>query len=430
MNSLTARQVQRRFLLLHGLRWLPTGLLIPVLVLLPLERGLTLAQYGAAAAVQGIVVLALELPTGGLSDALGRRPVLLMAGVVSLASVALLAVADTVVLFMAAYLLQGVYRALDSGPLEAWYVDSALAADPGAPIETGLSRGGVVIGLAIATGALASGGVVALGPLRLGGWGTVSALTVPVLVAFVLQLVSLIAVGLLLREVRPGRGPAALRSSLRAVPAAVGGALMVLRRSRIVLALVAVELFWGFGMATFEALMPVRLAEVVGDPQRAAALLGPTGSAAWLASSLGAALVPALARWIGAAWTGAVLRVAQGLTVVGMGLFAGPIGVIAAYLLCYALHGAANPVHSGLLHRQVDGPYRSSLISLNSMVSQPAGALGLVVLTGIAQTRSITTALLVGAVVLALAAPLYLVARRPAPAVRPAAADTAASPKR
>ncbi len=430
MNSLTARQVQRRFLLLHGLRWLPTGLLIPVLVLLPLERGLTLAQYGAAAAVQGIVVLALELPTGGLSDALGRRPVLLMAGVVSLASVALLAVADTVVLFMAAYLLQGVYRALDSGPLEAWYVDSALAADPGAPIETGLSRGGVVIGLAIATGALASGGVVALGPLRLGGWGTVSALTVPVLVAFVLQLVSLIAVGLLLREVRPERGPAALRSSLRAVPAAVGGALMVLRRSRIVLALVAVELFWGFGMATFEALMPVRLAEVVGDPQRAAALLGPTGSAAWLASSLGAALVPALARWIGAAWTGAVLRVAQGLTVVGMGLFAGPIGVIAAYLLCYAVHGAANPVHSGLLHRQVDGPYRSSLISLNSMVSQPAGALGLVVLTGIAQTRSITTALLVGAAVLALAAPLYLVARRPAPAVRPAAADTAAAPKR
>jgi hypothetical protein len=181
-------------------------------------------------------------------------------------------------------------------------------------------------------------------------------------------------------------------------------------------------------MATFEALMPVRLAEVVGDPERAAALLGPTGSAAWLASSLGAALVPALARWIGAPWTGAVLRVAQGLTVVGMGLFAGPVGVIAAYLLCYTVHGAANPVHSGLLHRQVDGPYRSSLLSLNSMVSQPAGALGLVVLTGIAQTQSITTALLVGAVVLALAAPLYLVARRPAPAASLVAVDGATPP--
>ena len=427
MTALTARQVQRRFLLLHGLRWLPTGLLIPVLVLLPLERGLSLAQYGAAAAAQGVVVLALELPTGGLSDALGRRPVLLMAGVVNLASLAVLALADTFVLFMAVYLLQGVYRALDSGPLEAWYVDGALQADPEAHIETGLSRSGIVIGLAIAAGALASGGLVALGPLEVAGH-TVSALTMPVLVAFVLQLVSLTAVVLLLREVRRGRGPAALRSSLRAVPAAVGGALMLLRRSRIVLALVAVEVFWGFGMATFESLMPVRLAEVVGDPERAAALLGPTGSAAWLASSLGAALVPALARWIGAPWTGAVLRVAQGLTVVGMGLFAGPVGVIAAYLLCYTVHGAANPVHSGLLHRQVDGPCRGSLISLNSMVGQPAGALGLVVLTGIAQAHSVSAAMIVGAVVMALAAPLYLVARRPAPAVQPLAAGTASPP--
>jgi DHA1 family tetracycline resistance protein-like MFS transporter len=416
-TALSPTQIRRRFLLLHGLRWLPTGLLIPVLVLLPLERGLTLAQYGAAAAAQGLVVLAFELPTGGLSDALGRRPVLLVACVVNLASLAVLAFADTFALFMLVYLLQGVYRALDSGPLEAWYVDSALAADPDADYEIGLTRSGVVIGVSIAAGALASGGLVALGPLRFGSWGQVSALTVPVLIAIILTLVLLVAVALLLHEVRPGRGMAALRRSLRGVPAAVGGALMLLRRSRVVLALVAVEVFWGFGMITFESLTPVRLAEVVGDPDKAAALLGPAGSAAWLASAAGAALVPLLARRIGAPWTGAVLRVAHGVTVVGMALFAGPLGVIAAYLVCYAVHGAANPVHSGLLHRQVDGPYRGSLISLNSMASQPAAALGLVVLTGIAQTQSVSTALLVGAVVLAAAAPLYLVARRPAAVV-------------
>jgi DHA1 family tetracycline resistance protein-like MFS transporter len=107
--------------------------------------------------------------------------------------------------------------------------------------------------------------------------------------------------------------------------------------------------------------------------------------------------------------------------VVGMALFAGPAGVIAAYLLCYTVHGAANPVHSGLLHRQVEGPFRASLISLNSMVSQPAGALGLILLTALAASASTSIAMLVGAVVLAAAAPLYLVARRPAPAA-PAAA--------
>ena len=407
MSALTSTRVLRRFLLLHGLRWMPVGLMIPVFVLLPLERGLTLAQYGSAAAIQGIVVMILELPTGGLSDALGRRPVLLLAGAVEMASLAVLTFADSVILFFVVYLLQGIYRALDSGPLEAWYVDSALAADDQADIETGLSRSGVVIGVAIAGGALLGGGLVALGPL-----GRFSALTIPVLAALALQLVSLIAVATLMTEERPGRGMGALVASVRAVPAAIGGAVGLLRRSRIIVALIAVEVFWGFGMVSFEGLMPVRLTEVVGNAEHASALMGPVGSAAWLASALGAALIPLLARRIGAPWTGAVLRILQGVTVVGMAVFGGAAGVIAAYLLCYTVHGAANPVHSGLLHRQVEGPYRASLISLNSMVSQPAGALGLVALTALASRASVTAAMLVGAAVLAMAAPLYLIARR------------------
>jgi hypothetical protein len=98
-----------------------------------------------------------------------------------------------------------------------------------------------------------------------------------------------------------------------------------------------------------------------------------------------------------------------------MAVLAGPAGVIGAYLLCYTVHGASNPVHAGLLHRQVDGSYRASLISVNSMVSQPAGALGLVALTAIAVHAGVVVAMLVGAVALAAAAPLYLVARRGAP---------------
>jgi DHA1 family tetracycline resistance protein-like MFS transporter len=417
---MTATQVRRRFLTLVGLRWLPVGLMIPVIVLLPLDRGLTLAQYGSAAALQGLVVLLLELPTGGLSDAIGRRPVLLLAGSIAIVSLALLTVADSVLLFVLVYLLQGVYRALDSGPLDAWYVDQALAADEHADIETGLSHSGAVLGVAIGVGALASGGLVALDP-----FDGVSALSLPVYGALFLQVVSLIAVALLMTEQRPHRGFAALAGSVRGVPAAVGGALRLLRRSRVIAALIAVELFWGFGMVAFESLMPVRLAEVLGDPDRASALMGPVGSVAWLASAGGAALIPLLARRIGAPWTGFVLRLAQGVTVAGMALFAGPAGVIAAFLICYTVHGASSPVHMGLLHRQVEGPYRASLISLNSMVSQPAGAIGLIVLTAVASAASLRVSLLVGAVVLAVAAPLYLVARRSdvVPAADPALSE-------
>jgi hypothetical protein len=167
-------------------------------------------------------------------------------------------------------------------------------------------------------------------------------------------------------------------------------------------------------MVTFETLLPVRLSEVLGDADKAAALLGPAGSAAWLASAAGAALAPALSRRLGVAPTAALLRVLQGGTVVGMGLLAGPAGVIAAYLACYVVHGASNPLHMGLLHRQVDGPYRTSVLSLNSMMAQPAGALGGVALTALAGATTVSIAMLVGAAVLAVAAPLYLPAARAA----------------
>ncbi|BAL91459.1 putative MFS transporter [Actinoplanes missouriensis 431] len=400
---MTVEQARFRYLFLLGLRWFPVGLTIPVLVLLPLERGLSIAQVGAVAAIQGFTVLVLELPTGGLSDALGRRPVLLIAGVVNLASLAIWSFADSVALFAVVYLLQGIYRALDSGPLEAWYVDHALAADPKADIEGGLSRSGVVLGLAIAGAALISGGLVWLGPI-----GPVSALTVPVLVALGLSLISTIAVALLMTEERPARGLAALATSVRGVPVAIGGALRLVRRSRVVLALILVEFFWSVGMVTFEKLMAVRLSEITST-DTAGALLGPVNSAAWAASAAGAALVPLLTRRVGPAWAGFTLKIVQGVTIVGMGLFAGPAGVIGAFLLCYAVHGAANPVHAGLLHRQAEGEYRTSLLSLNSMVGQPGFSLGAIVLTAVAAGAGTPTAIVVGGIVLAAAAPLYLV---------------------
>jgi len=408
VSALGVAQIRRRFLVLHGLRWLPTGLLIPVTVLLMLERGLTLPQVGLVSAAQGLVILALELPTGGLADALGRKPVLVTAAAVGLVSTALLVVADSVPLLTAVWALQGVFRALDSGPLESWYVDSTLAADRSAEIERGLSAGGVVIGLSIAAGALLSGALVALGPI-----GPVSALTGPVVVAVALQLVALVALLVLLVEVpSPQRSTATLRSSLAGTPRMIGQAVGLLRRSRVLLALVGVELFWGFGMVTFEGLLPVRLAEVVGDADRAAALLGPTSSVAWLASAAGAALAAPVGRRLGVAPTAALLHLLQAGTVVGMGLLAGPAGVMVAYLACYAVHGAANPLHSALMHRQVDGPYRTSVLSLSSMMAHPSAAIGGITLTALAGATSISVAMLVGAAALALAAPLYLPAWR------------------
>ena len=407
MTALDARGARRRYLVLIGLRWLPTGLLIPVTVLLALSRGLSLTEIGLIFSIQGLVVLALELPTGGLSDALGRRPVLILASVVGLLSLGVLYVADSVALFALATLLQGVFRALDSGPLESWYVDATLAAEPGAEIEKGLSAGSTVLSVAIAIGALASGVLVAIDPFE-----AVPTLALPILVALGLGVVNLIAILMLMREIRVAHGVTAVVDSVRDVPRVIRDGIGLLRGSQVLLALVAVELFWGFAMVTFESFFPIRLSEILGDTDQAAAVMGPVSSIAWFVSAAGAAGVVLISARIGVARSAALLRVVQGLTIVAMGLIAGPLGVVVAYLACYLAHGASNPMHMTLLHREVDGPHRTTVLSMNSMVSQPAGALGAITLAVLADGTSLSTAMVVGGIICALAAPLYIPAWR------------------
>ena len=247
MNATGAGGVLRRFLVLRVLRWLPTGLLKPVLVLLLLDRGFSLGQVGLIMAAQGFMVLLLELPTGGLTDALGRRPVLLFATVVNFCAVALLVTADSPPALVIVFALQGVYRALESGPLDAWYVDATQAADPYADVERGLFRGGAALGTAVGAGALTSGGLVALGPL-----GGVDALVLPLLANLALEAVHIAAIAVLMTEARPGRGMAALRRSVHATPYVMGKSVRLVWGSSALTTLVGVELLWGFGMTAFE----------------------------------------------------------------------------------------------------------------------------------------------------------------------------------
>lgn len=403
--------LRTRFWVLAALRWLPTGLVVPVIALLPLERGLSVADLGVAIAMQGVVVLLLELPTGALTDALGRRPVVIAASCVALASYCLYATAHSLTALMAAGAASGAFRALDSGPLNAWFVDAVhddeTISDRQDAVARGLSGYASVVGASIAVGAVTSGALVAWAPL-----GRTGTLALPYWIAAGLTLVQISAATVLMDERRAGRA-VGVRAALGRTPALVGDGVRLLVRSRVLRALVAVELFWGFGMIAFETMTPVRLAELLGDREQAASVMGPVTAGAWGVSALGAALVPLVLRRWSLVQVSVALRLLQGGTVVGMGLALGPIGVVAGLFATYALHSAAGAIYETLLHEQVGNAHRATVLSLASMAMHPGGAVGAVVLGAVADRISPGAAMIVGGVVLALAAPLFLVTERP-----------------
>ncbi|MGY2083107.1 MFS transporter [Blastococcus sp. SYSU DS0539] len=418
----TVRSATRRLVWLTGLRWLPVGLTTPITVLLAQARGLSLAEIGVLLTVHGVLVVVLELPTGGLADVLGRRPVVVAGAALHIASCLLIATATSFGGFLAGVVALGVGRVLDSGPLEAWYVDTVHRLEPGADVAPGLAKHSAADGASLAVGAVVGGFLPAL----LGGGGA-EGLALSYLGAAVLDVGYVGAVLWLLTEHRPPREGSvlgALAAGARAVPATVGESVRLSvsdRPLRLVLALTAVT---GVGLVVCELLGPVRFAELTGGRDDGAAVYGVVLAIAFAASAVGSVLAPTLRRLLrGSTRAAGALLFAFGS--LSLALVAGPDALVpaaAGFALYYLSHGSVWPLLSAVLHTRVDAAHRATAVSAMSLALALGGIVGNLTVPPLAAATSTATGFLVVAGVVALG--LLGCLRLP----RSTVADTAVAP--
>ena len=95
--------------------------------------------------------------------------------------------------------LSAVGRALGSGPVESWYVDTVRAADPEASLRAGLSRGWAVEAVALGVAAIV-GGAVPQWFDAIPADGLLVPFSIPALGAAGLAVVSMVATALLMTE--------------------------------------------------------------------------------------------------------------------------------------------------------------------------------------------------------------------------------------
>lgn len=381
-----------RYLTLLALRWFATGLVIPVSALLPLERGLTLGELGVAMAAQGVVVLLLEVPSGALTDAWGRRPVLLASVVAAAAAYALVLVADSVATFALAWAVTGMFRALDSGPLEAWFVDAEHARGAAHEVPSGLAKAGSVVSAAIATGSLATAALLALSP-----WSTGVTLALPYGIAIGVVMVQGAAAALLMDPAPPRTAStgAVWTAALRGGVATI--ARPGLRGLAVAMMVVAV------GVVALETFMPVRLAELSGDRAEAAAQMGVVAAAAWGLASVGSAVVSRVLRRRSPRAVAVGLVTIEGLGLLAMSLAAGPVLLVAGFWLGYLVHTGFGSTYNALVHARVDDAHRGTALSVTSMAFLGSAAGAGVLLGLLAEHTSSSTSLLVGAAAMAVA---------------------------
>ncbi|MFJ8011229.1 MFS transporter [Streptomyces sp. NPDC096339] len=369
--------------------WLPLGLAVTPLILLFTERGMSLASIAGLFVAYSLTAAALELPTGGLSDVLGRRPVLAAAGLLNLTAFTLQSLGTATWILTLGMALMGAGRALSSGPAEAWYVDTVQThSGPDSELRTGLARGSSATSAALAAGTLLGGALpwlLALGPdagarLSDATSGLLIPLSVPPLLAAALEIAFVLYVLTALPE--PPRPPGTLRSVFRGIPATVTDGLRLGGRDVLVRRVLLSAAAAGSALATVELLTPGRAATFTGAPESGALLFAGLACAGFVCSGVGSHLAPLTARLAGsgerAVLVGLGIGVSGLLLLSATAMTAGPVSLTfaaAGYGLVYLGLGAAGPSENELLHRRVPSTGRATALSVQSLALQLTGAL-------------------------------------------------------
>ncbi len=134
-----------------------TGLLVPVLSLLLIDKGATLSRLSILIGIYSFSVIVLELPTGIMADIIGRKKTFCLSLIVSLIFSAVVLLGNGLVILYIGMLIYGLNRAISSGSFEALFIDSYINEFGKDRLHVVTTRINVIDALGLSAGALTGG---------------------------------------------------------------------------------------------------------------------------------------------------------------------------------------------------------------------------------------------------------------------------------
>lgn len=362
------RRTRRLYFSLISLFWFSTALLTPLYVIFLMKRGLDLGDIGLWAGANTAAVILLELPTGGLADAWGRGRTFAAANLVISCSLLLMAVIPgRSILFIGAALF-GAGRALSSGSLDAWFIDSLKEADPGIDIEKELGPAGAVSLAALAAGSLLGSMLPELAG-RFESRSGLSAFAVPLIADSILKSVLAVLSLTLIRDSR-GRGTSKgdpLVTSVKSLPGILRPVRKVVAANPMVRRLLVAGAVLAFGSGSLETLWQPRFAAVTG--RESGVVFGLVLSGCFLAAAAGSLIVPRVTDRLGGRryltclfGAGASSAAFLLLSFVGQGL---PLALMLA--LSYFFLEAVGIPRKAMINDVIPSEIRATMLSVDSL---------------------------------------------------------------
>ena len=332
------------------------GLTVAVVVLALIDRDLDLFQISLLFGVYSVTTMAMELPFGGLTDTIGRKPVFLVAVLASMISLVVFLFSQNFYVLSISFAFIGFGRALRSGMLDFWFVENFKVMAPNVDIQPALAKAQWANAMGLALGAICGGhlpdafGDVAL---RFG----FSAYDISYAASLVMMVFLFCVTIFLIKEEPRPLTPKALWGGVKNVPSIIKGAsILAVTQPTLLLLLIAVALTL---MATnpVEVFWPTQVKNML-NAGHANTTIGILTAVYFTAIALGAALSPRVNRMFGrqnAVTLSAALACLLALQII-LACQSNITGFVLVFTLFSLVLGVMETPASSLLHSCVENP--------------------------------------------------------------------------
>jgi MFS family permease len=394
-GTMSVQSIERRYALILFLFWFSTALPMSLFILLAQARGMSLGQVGLLSAIYSATIFLLEVPTGGLADAWGRRRVALLGEVMTLAGWGTFLISFTFPAFLVAFMLNGLGRTLASGTLDAWFVDSLLAADPNIDLHPRLSRTGAIAFAGLGLGAVCGGAIAHwFSFLPPDGTAILTPSASPGLFAIAVRFGLVLSIAWLVKESADSQRTGSWRRGLTAVPSLLRDAVRLTARNGVLLRLLAVAGASGLVLSSIEVLWQPHFGHLLGDGGMRSVFLGLILAGSFLMGVIGNLVAPRLSKRLGnrPGRVCAIFHGLRGALLVGLAVQGHAVPAAMLFWLVYLGQGAVASTHALLLNEEIPTQRRSAMLSIESLVSYAGGFAGSAGLGYVAEHTSIPIA--------------------------------------
>ncbi len=407
----TQKEIERIYYLLTSLFWLATGIPISLFILFIQSRGINLFQVGILMGVYALVIVLLEVPTGGFADAVGRKKIAILAYSFSILSLILILSSFTFWLMLTGFISMGIGRALSSGALDAWFVDALQAINSEIDLQPVFSKAGSFTLLSLGVGSIIGSQLPNVFKFLPSDGGAIfTPLAMPTVFAIGIFLILIFTTNTLVVETLPGIYPSSWKEGFQKIPEIIKTGIKLSRNNPTILLLFGAGTAAGLALSSIENFWQPHFSNLFAGGDGNTLIYGVIMGGNFIVGMLGNMLASFISKRVGKrlALIAGVFQGIWGIMLFGLSSIILPLPAILLFWLTYLSIGVLNSPHQTLLNEEIPSAQRSAMLSIASLFNYSGGMLGSVALGFIAEKYSINFSWKIASVILIVSLVLYL----------------------